>query len=319
MKNLPKVFLFFLAVAAALSTSAFAQGRGTVRIVVPFAAGTPLDVIARDIAQRLPLAKGESVIVDNKPGAGGILGAAEAAKSTSKSSTLLVTTHNTLVISPHLYANAGYNPLKDFAPIGLVGTGGYMLVAHPDAGAKSLDEYLALARKNPGKVPYASYGVGSGPHLCAELLQAKAKVQLLHVPYKAGSINDVVGGQIDFSFEPPATAAQYISTGRLIPLGFTSPERPQVLPNAPLIQDKVPGYDCRSWVGVFAPAGMPAAEVVKLSSQLQAIVGDEAFRARLRVSGIEPTSSTSEEFSRIVAQDYARWGELIRTNNIKLD
>lgn len=315
-------FLLAGACACVLSASAAAQAKDNgqpIRLLVPFGPGTAVDVIARDIAHEMRGLLDHTIVVDNKPGAAGMLGGAELARTAATSTTFLVTIHNTVVINPHLYKNMTYDPLRDFAPVGLVGVGGYALVAAPSS-FKSLEQYLADARAKPGKVAFGSYGVGSGPHMCAEMLVAKTKVQLVHVPFTTGSITSVVGGQVDSAWEPYATVAPFLKSGKLVALGASTRYRPAVFPdNVPLLPELVPGYECTSWVGVFASAKAPQAVVQRMADALARVTQLPAFRERLLNNGFQPQSETPEQLRQRVAADSATWGKIISDTGIRLE
>lgn len=308
--------------AALLAATAAAQPRDNgqpIRLLVPFGPGTAVDVIARDIAHELRGVLDQTVLVDNKPGAAGMLGGAELARTTATATTFLVTIHNTVVVNPHLYKNMGYDPQRDFAPVGLVGVGGYALVAAPSAFA-SLEQYLARARAEPGKVAFGSYGVGSGPHMCAEMLIARTRTQLVHVPFTTGSITSVVGGQVDSAWEPYATVAPFLKSGKLVALGASTRYRPSVFPeHVPLLPELVPGYECTSWVGVFASAKAAPAVVQRMADALARVTQLPAFRERLLNNGFQPQAESPEALRQRVAADSATWGKIIRDTGIRLE
>lgn len=309
--------------ALTLGSAAMAQvepSKEALRIIVPFGPGTPLDVIARDIAQEIRPLLQQTVIVDNKPGAAGMIGGAELARTTAPSTTFMLTTHNTVVINPHLYKNISYQPQRDFAPVGLVGVGGYVLVASPTSSFKNLDQYLAEARANPGKVSYGSLGVGSGPHMCGEMLIEKTHVKLVHVPFTTGSITNVVGGQVDSSWEPYATAAPFIKTGKLVALGASTNYRAAVFPpSVPLLPELLSGYECTSWIGLFASAKAPEAVVRRLSEALNRVVQSLGFQERLVTNGFLPKLATSAEMRSLIANDNKTWARIVSEAGLKLE
>jgi tripartite-type tricarboxylate transporter receptor subunit TctC len=305
--------------AAGAAAQADQDHRNGLRILVPFGPGTPLDVIARDIAQELRGVLNQQLIVENKPGAAGMIGGAELARTPAPATTFMLTTHNTVVINPHLYRNISYDPLKDFAPVGLVGIGGYVLVAPPTSPFKNLDQYLAAARAKPGTISFASLGTGSGPHLCGEMLVAHTKVKLVHVPYTTGSITNVVGGQVDSSWEPYATAAPFLRSGKLNALGASTKYRPVIFPpNVPLLPEAVPGYECTSWIGLFASAKAPEATVRRMAEALVRVVQTPAFQERLSTNGFLAKPGTPKELQDLIAADYQTWGKVIQDASLKL-
>jgi tripartite-type tricarboxylate transporter receptor subunit TctC len=310
-----------IAALGSLSASlAAAQEPKVIRIIVPFGPGTPLDVAARDIAQEMRAVLNQNIIVDNKPGAAGMIGGAELARTADPATTFMVTTHNTIVINPHLYKKMIYDPVKDFAPIGLVGSAGYVLVARLDAPFRTLDQYLAAARARPAQISYGSLGVGSGPHLCGEKLVAQTGVKLLHVPYTTGSITSVVGGQVDTSWEPYATAAPFFQSGKLLALGASTPYRPSIFPpDVPLLPQLLPGYECTSWIGMFASSRAGGAVVARMADALQQVVNLPAFQQRLRTNGFEPRPGTPADLRKQVDVDHKSWSKIVRDAAIALD
>ena len=316
--------LLAAAIGLAGATGAAAQpapdAKDAPRLLVPFGPGTPLDVIARDIAQEMRPILGQNVLVENKPGAAGMIGGAELARTTAPANTFMVTTHNTVVINPHLYRKMSYDPVKDFAPIGLVGVGGYVLVVGPGSPFQTLDQYLSAARAKPGQVSFASLGVGSGPHLCGEKLVAQTHVKLVHVPYTTGSITNVVGGQVESSWEPYATAAPFLKTGKLVALGASTPYRPDIFPaNVPLLPEALRGYECTSWIGMFASARAPEAAVSRMADALNRVVQSPTFQQRLMANGFLPRPGSPKDLRELVATDYKSWSKVVREAGIELE
>lgn len=309
--------------ALVIATGAAAQGdpgKETMRILVPFGPGTPLDVIARDIVQEMRPLLQQTILVENKPGAAGMIGGAELARTTAPGTTFMLTTHNTVVINPHLYKNMTYQPQRDFIPVGLVGVGGYVLVASPTSSFKTLDQYLSEAKAHPGKVSYGSLGIGSGPHMCGEMLVEKTKVKLLHVPFTTGSIVNVVSGQVDSSWEPYATAAPFIKTGKLIPLGASTSYRASIFPSTvPLLPEQLPGYECTSWIGLFASAKAPEAVVRRLSEALTKVVQLPGFQERLMTNGFLPKLASSAAMRELIANDSKTWARIVSETGLKLE
>lgn len=309
--------------ALVIATGAAAQGdssKETMRILVPFGPGTPLDVIARDIVQEIRPLLQQTIVVENKPGAAGMIGGAELARTTAPATTFMLTTHNTVVINPHLYKNMTYQPQRDFTPVGLVGVGGYVLVAAPTSPFKTLDQYLSEAKAHPGKVSYGSLGIGSGPHMCGEMLVEKTKVKLLHVPFTTGSIVNVVSGQVDSSWEPYATAAPFIKTGKLIPLGASTSYRASIFPSTvPLLPELLPGYECTSWIGLFASSKASEAVVRRLSEALTKVVQLPGFQERLMTNGFLPKLASPGEMRELIAKDSKTWARIVSETGLKLE
>jgi tripartite-type tricarboxylate transporter receptor subunit TctC len=319
-----KILPLFAALGAlVIATGAAAQGdssKETMRILVPFGPGTPLDVIARDIVQEIRPLLQQTIVVENKPGAAGMIGGAELARTTAPATTFMLTTHNTVVINPHLYKNMTYQPQRDFTPVGLVGVGGYVLVAAPTSPFKTLDQYLSEAKAHPGKVSYGSLGIGSGPHMCGEMLVEKTKVKLLHVPFTTGSIVNVVSGQVDSSWEPYATAAPFIKTGKLIPLGASTSYRASIFPSTvPLLPELLPGYECTSWIGLFASSKASEAVVRRLSEALTKVVQLPGFQERLMTNGFLPKLASPGEMRELIAKDSKTWARIVSETGLKLE
>lgn len=306
--------------AAGAVAQTAADAKDPPRLLVPFGPGTPLDVIARDIAQELLPILGQNVLVENKPGAAGMIGGAELARTAAPATTFMLTTHNTVVINPHLYRKMTYDPLKDFAPIGLVGVGGYVLVAGPGAPFQTLEQYLAAARAKPGQVSFGSLGVGSGPHLCGEKLIAQTKVKMVHVPYTTGSITSVVGGQVESSWEPYATAAPFLKSGKLVAIGASTPYRPDIFPpNVPLLPEALQGYECTSWIGMFASVRAPEAAVNRMAEALTRVVQSPSFQQRLVANGFQPRPGSPKDLRELVAADYKSWSKVVRDAGIEIE
>lgn len=304
----------------AAGVAASEADKSGLRIIVPFGPGTPLDVVARDIAQELRPLLGQGIVVENRPGAAGMLGGAELARTTEPANTFMVTTHNTVVINPHIYRKMAYDPLKDFAPVGLVGAAGYVLVVSPQSTTRTLDQYLAAARATPDRISYGSLGVGSGPHLCGEKLVMQTRTKLVHVPFTTGSITNVVGGQVDSSWEPFATAAPFLNSGKLLALGASTRYRPSIFQSdVALLPQTLPGYECTSWIGMFASARAPQATVARMAEALQQVVKSAAFKSRLQANGFEPQPGTPKDLSDLIANDHRSWAQVVRAAGISLD
>lgn len=305
---------------AAGAAQAEADPKDGVHLIVPFGPGTPLDVIARDIAQELRPQLGGHVVVENKPGAAGMIGGAELARTTAPATTFMLTTHNTIVINPHLYRKMSYDPLKDYAPVGLVGVGGYVLVTGPGSPLRTLDQYLAAARAEPGKVSFGSLGVGSGPHLCGEKLMAQTGVKLVHVPYTTGSITSVVGGQVDSSWEPYATAAPFLKSGKLVAIGASTNYRASIFPpEVPLLPETLKGYECTSWIGLFASVRTPEAVVSRVADALARVVQAPSFQERLTTNGFLPRPGTPKDLRDLMTRDSASWSKVVRDAHLELE
>lgn len=292
------------------------------RWIVPFPAGGGTDVVARLLGQSMARTLGQTVVVENKPGAGTLIGGEAIARAPADGSTLGTVDVSTVALAPSLYAKLPYRPERDFSYIGGTTVFPFVLVARPDLPARQLPELLALARQRPGDLKYATPGAGGPNHLGMELLQRTAGIQLLHVPYRgdAPALQDLMGGQVDLYLVNTAASLPYIRSGKLRPIALSMAQRSPVLPDVPTFAEAgVPGFEAYAWQGLAGPAGLPAATVARLNGALnQALAADEV-RQKLAELGVEPSPSTPEAFARHVAQQTARWGEVIRTAGIRLE
>jgi tripartite-type tricarboxylate transporter receptor subunit TctC len=306
---------------AVSAQSADAYPTRPVTIVVPFPAGGSADLNARTVAERLSAALGQPFIVDNKAGAGGSVGTAFAAKAPPDGYTLLMSNSGALTVSPHIFGNVGYDPLKDFVPISLSVKISNLLLVHPDLPVRTLPEFMAYVKAKPGTF----YGHSSGSkQLSGEVFRAKAKIDLPPVAYKGSApmMADLLSGQIKIGFDEVLTAMPSIQAGKLYPIATTGSVRWPTLPNVPPIAElggDLTGYEVTGWFGLLAPAGTPPAIVNRLSEVLQKAFADKDFRQRIYDKGSEPVGSNSEEFRIFITAEYHRWGELIRTLGIKAE
>lgn len=303
---------------------AFAQQfptRQPIRLVVPFAAGGGTDQIARALAAGMSRDLGQSVVVDNRPGAGTIIGSDLVAKSPADGYTLLVATF-AHAVNPSLQARLPYVQATAFAPISLVGRSPNVLVVRPDRPYQNVAALLEAARRDPGKLSYGSFGNGTSAHLAAELFKSLARVDITHVSYRGASpaLNDLVGGQIDVMFSTAASVAPHLRSGRLKALAVTSAERSPALPDVPtLVQAGVPGYVAESWYGVYAPAGTPAPVIARLNAALRQAAATEAFHVRATEEGLVVIASLPEALTRYVDAEQQRWHKVIRDASITVD
>jgi len=290
----------------------------TVRIVVPSQPGGGTDIVARVLANHYAKAFGQPFVVDNKPGAGNMIGIEAAARSAADGYTLL-TVPATLALNTVLYKKVPYHPVKDFAPITLAATAPLVLIVNPALPAQSLTDFIALAKREPGKMSYGTAGIGTAPHLCMELLKSMAGIDLLHVPYKgtAPAAGDVAGGQIAAMFATALTARPMIDGGRVRALAVSGPKRVQALPHVPPVADAVPGYAAIQWYGLLAPAGTPPTIIARLNAEaLRALKTDE-MRERLALDGAEPQGSTPEEFAALIRSELDKWTRVTRAAGIE--
>ncbi len=289
-----------------------------IRVVVPFTPGTGMDIIARGVGPRLSERLGQPVVIDNRPGASGNLGAELVARATADGHTMMVS-GNPLITSALLYRNVPFKPLADFAPISLAAWGTLMLVANPGTKINSVADLIAQAKANPGKINYGSPGIGTPHHMSMELFRDRTGANLLHVPYKgsAGAVTDVLGGQINVMFIPIHVGMQYVKAGRLKALAVGSAKRHPSAPELPTLQELgIKGAEVDMWYGFLAPKGTPAAVVGKLDGELRAILALPEVKASFSAQGMDAASSTPAEFSALMRREDALWAGIIKKNNI---
>ena len=290
------------------------------RLIVPFAAGGPTDVLARVLAPILSDSLRRPVIVENKLGATGAIGAAFVAKAPPDGDTLLLGTSSIMAASPNLMAKLPYDPVNDFAPISLVATIENVLVVHPSVPAKNVQEFVAWAKANPGKATYATSGIGSTYHLGAELFRSQTGIEMTHVPYKgaAPAIQDVLAGHVLVMFDNMSSAIPNISAGRVRALGVASLKRYPTLPDLPTISEAgVKGYETTIWLAFFAPAKTPQAVVQKLNAEIGAAVNSTAYKARLQTLDMQPVTSTPQQLAGYLTADLAKWARVVKDAGIK--
>ncbi|MDQ3025468.1 MAG: tripartite tricarboxylate transporter substrate binding protein [Pseudomonadota bacterium] len=311
-----KTLLAAAVAATTLAVSAQAQTfpDRPIKIIVPFGPGGFTDVAARILQKELAPAIGQSVIIENKPGAGSTIGTAEVSKAKPDGHTLVMisTAH---VISPHLYKQMPYDALRDFSPIMKIAEGPYVLVVHPSLAVKNVSELIALARSQPGKIDYASSGNGSAQHLVGALFTTMAGANLTHVPYKGSSqaMNDLIGGQVKVSFVGVPNALPSLASGKLKALGVSTGKRYSEMPDVPTIAEAgVPGYDATIWLGLLAPPGTPREIVQKLNADITRILSTPEARKLMAQAGVDVATSTPEEFARLLATEMDRWGKVVR-------
>ncbi|MFZ2066534.1 MAG: tripartite tricarboxylate transporter substrate binding protein [Xanthobacteraceae bacterium] len=293
-----------------------------IKIVVPFTAGGAVDVVARIVAPKLGAALGQPVIIENKGGAGGVLGATSVAQAAPDGYTLLVGTVSTQGTNSAVYTKLSYDPVRDFAPIVLLSKSPLVMEARPALPVKNVTEFIALAKREPGKITFGSYGVGSINHLVAELFNSMAGIQTRHVPYRGSApmLQDLIGGQIDYAFDGVSTSAGYINAGTLRLLGIASAERTPVLPNAPTIAESgLPGFDNPVWFGLFAPAGTPAPIVQKLNNQMNAILAMSDVKQAFAKLGFEPGGGSPDALAQRVNGEIKKWTALVKEKNIHVE
>lgn len=315
-------FAAMLIGAVALPAVAQTYPHKPIRMIVGSSPGGPIDFSARLAAQKLTEALGQSVVVDNRTGAGGTIGTEYVARSTPDGYTLLMASAATLCITPALYPKRPYNTLKDFAPVSTVAAVSYVVVVHPALPAKSLQEFIALAKSRPGQLRYGSAGSGSVTHLAVELFRSMAGVETAHIPYKGAgpAMIDLLGGQLDFMFDSVLTSAPLVRAGRLRALGQTAARRSPVLGEVPSIgETALPGYDVSTWFGLVAPAGTPREIVARLNAAIVKGLAATETRERLLAQGIEPLGSTPAEFSKLLRDELPKWANVVKVSGARID
>ncbi len=293
-----------------------------VRVIAAFPPGGFVDFTTRVLAGPLAAALGQQVIVDNRGGAGGIVGTELAARAAPDGYTLTVGSAGTHAVNQSLYRKLPYNVLRDFQPVARLADAPSVLAVHPSFPAKSVKELIAVARARPGQVMYASAGSGTSTHLAAALFEHLARVKLVHVPYKGGGpmIIDVVAGQVPVTFGTAASVSPHTKSGRLRGLAVTGGQRSAVLPDLPTIAESgVPGYEMLNWLGLFAPAGTPRAVVEKLNEEAMRIMRSVEIRSRLNAQGAEPSPLATDEFAAFVKKEIEKWGKVVAATGMTAD
>jgi tripartite-type tricarboxylate transporter receptor subunit TctC len=308
--------------AAPLTAYSQAYPAKPVRVVIPFPPGQATDVIGRVVSQKLGDVMGKSFIVDNRAGANGIVGIETVVKSPPDGYTLLITASGSLVINPNLYSKLSYEPLKDLSPIALLGLIPLVVVAHPSLPVSNISQLVALTKSQPGKLSYASSGPGSAQHLAMELLKWRTHMNILHVPYKgsAPAMTDVLSGQVPLMFDTVASSLPMIRADRLKALGVGLAKRSAVLPNVPTLDEAgVKGFEVAGWSGFLAPARTPQAIVQQLNSEVLKILAQPDTKERILALGMEPASTTPEEFAAFMNAETAKWAQAVKLSGVKLD
>jgi len=305
------------AIGAGLPSLAKAQDYPTrpITLIVPQAAGGGNDVIARILGENMSRTLGQQIVVENKPGAGGTIGTRLLASSAPDGYTLAMGSTGTVAIAPSVFPNAGYDPRKDFAPIGLIARSSIVLVVGPSVSAQSVKELIELGKKEPGKLTYGSGGVGSGNHLAGLLFELMSGIKMTHVPFKGANpaINDVMGGHVSMIFSSLPPTLGLIKGGKLRALGMGSTTRSKMLPEVPTIGEAgLPGFEAEQRYGLLAPAGTPPAVVAKLNAALRAALNSDEVKARIAADGAEPVPSTPEQYVQDIDRDEAKWSNVIK-------
>lgn len=304
---------------APLSARADTYPSHPVTIIVPFAAGGSADVYGRILAQRLTAETGQSFIVEDRPGAGSIIGTEAAATSTPDGYTLVIIS-NTHTVNETLFPNKPFKLLQNFEPVAPINTSELVLVTRPTLGAKSISDIIAMAKKNPNGLTFASSGPGTPYYMAGELLNQMAGVSILHVPFKGSSEArvDVMGGQVDMMFDATTTMLGLINSGKVTAIATTGAAQSKVLPNLPTVAQTVPGYDAEIWLGVMAPKGTPADVVATLNADITKIAQDPAVQAEWLKQGATPLIMTPSQFASFIQADIQKWAKVIHLAGLKI-
>ena len=322
-RNMEKLAL--AALIAITSTSAcFAQAypSRTIRLIVPSAPGGPVDARARWIAEKLRISLGQALMVDNKPGAAGIIGTQAATQSPADGYTLVMVHQGTMALNPHLYPELPYDPIKDFAPVSRLVVSPMLLAVHPDVPAHSVVDLIRLAKQKPGQLNFGSPGVGSPPHIAGELFSRLAHIDVLHIPYKSSPAAqiDLIGGRLTYTFDGVVSQLPQVRAGKIRALAVTSAKRLPALPDIPTVAESgLPGYEYWSWMGIAAPARTPKEIITRLNAEITKILRTQEARDWFAEQGGEPVIETPEEFAAYIKTEYSRWGKLIREAGIKAE
>lgn len=317
-----KLALFLLVSIQACLCHAQEWPTKSIKWIVPFPPGGAMDVIARALAENSSKALGQSIFIENKPGAGGNIGAEFVARSEADGYTLLITSIG-MATNKFLYPKLSYDPTKDFAPVSLVAVVPNVLVTNStQPNVKTVADVIASAKAQPGKLTYASAGNGTSIHLAGEVFTSMAKIDMQHIPYKGSgpAVTDLLGGQVNYMFDSITSAKPHILSGKLRPIGLTTAKRSKSLPGVPTISESgLPGYNVTPWFAVFVPANTPKAVIKKLNAILVSSMGTQMIKDKFESIGAEPVGSSPEELSNYLDKEIEYWGRLITTNNIRPD
>jgi len=293
-----------------------------IRLIVPFPPGGAADIVARAITQEMGRAWSAQVVVDNRAGAGGLIGAEQAARAAPDGYTLLFASASPMTVSPHLATKPPYHPLRDFTPIVLIGFSPNLIVVHPSLPARSMKEMIALARARPGQINYASNGVGTLSHLAMELVKYRARIDLVHVPYKGGApaIIDTVAGHCSVFFAAYPTLSGQLKAGRLRALAVTSARRIALAPELPTVAEAaLPGFEATQWWGAYGPVGLPVDLVARLNADIGRALLTAEVKTRLAADGAEPAGGTPGDLAAYLRTDYERWGKVVKASGIRAE
>jgi len=315
---------FILCCALVAGAASAQQGYPSkpIRMVLPYPPGGGSDTIGRPLAQKLSESLGQQVVVENRGGANGNIGMEHAARAAPDGYTIVFALTAQLAVNPGLYGKVPYDPVKDFAPITLLGTGAYILVVHPSLPVKSLKQLIVLAKAQPGKIAYSSSGNGSGGHLAAELMNSMAGIRMLHVPYKGGgpALIDLIAGQVQVLFSTQLASWPHIQSGRIRALAVSTAKRPASIPDLPTIAEAgLPGYDSGVWYGVLAPAATPRDIVVRLNGEIVRALNQPDYRGLLVNNAIDPIGSPPEQLGQYIKSELVKWAKVVKDAGVRVD
>ena len=314
LKNVASILAGFALCTAAVAAQAAYPDR-PIHLIVPFPAGGGTDATARLIAAELGPLLGQTIVVENRAGAAGTIGAQSVVGAAPDGYTLFFSTTGVLVINPYLYKNLRYDPIKDFTPIGPVASSANVLVVNPKVPVHTVKELIALAKSEPGKLTFGSSGIGSSSHLAAVMLESLTGIKLLHIPYKgtAPAITDLVGGRINMMIDNIPSYVELAKAGKVRPLGVSGTTPSPLFPGVPTIaQAGVPGYDITIWYAILGPAGLPKEVVEKLSTAIQQVVKHPGMDKKLQAIGSDPMTQTPQEFAAFIRKESEKWGRIVR-------
>ena len=320
MKKIMAMLVFAAITAPAVAAESFPTR--PIRLVVPYAPGGNVDISARIVAPPLSEVLGQTVVVDNRPGAGGNLGASLVAKAPPDGYTLLVGSSGPLSVNPVIFKNLPYDSLKDFAPLSTVQSVPLIVLAGPKSGINSINDLVAAAKSRPGKLTMASSGAGTTNHFAIELFSSMAGIKVLHVPYKGSgpALSELLGGQVETMVDQLAASIGYVKDGRLKVLAVTTAQRSGVLPNVPTLDELgYKGYQAATLLGLLAPTGTPKPVIDKLNAAIRKVMGNTAVSERFRGLGTEPAASSPEEFSKRIREELAQWQALVKKLDLKFE
>ena len=314
--------LLLTGAALALTPLAHAQAGQPLRLVVPFTPGGSTDILARALAPKLAAALGQNVVVDNKPGAGGSLGAADVARAAPDGNTLLMGHIGTLAVNVSLYPKLPYDPVKSFAAVGWVARVPNVLVVNATSGLQTLKDLVSRAKANPGKLTYSSGGNGSAAHISFEYFKQRAGIFMSHIPYRgtAPSVTELISGQVDATITGTPAVLPHIRSGRLRALAVSSPSRIAALPEVPTVAESgYPGFEADQWYGIVAPVGTPPAVVTRLNAEINKALALPEVAQQLAAEGAVPVPGPPQAFAALIAREIPRWREVIMAGNVKID